>query len=1157
MMTMQLVFSKLFSCRFLVLVLVLHGLAGCGGSADQGSQVDLKEISLSEDRAREKAELLRAEISAEVDPALELTLWASDTLLADPVALDMDDRGRAFVTRTNRRRSSEFDIRRYPEWEEASISFQSVEDRRGFIRNTHTPENSGTWNQPFDLNGDSLQTWEDLTIESEEVYRIEDRSGDGIADYTALVATGFNTEITDIAGGVLFHDESVYLSVAPDLWRLQDEDGDGYMELRESLMYGFQVHIGFGGHNMSGLKIGPDGKIYWGIGDIGFNGTDQDGKQWKYPNQGVIVRCNPDGSDFEVFAAGLRNTHEFTFDDYGNLISVDNDGDHPGESERLVYLLDGSDSGWRINWQFGKYRDPKNNDYKVWMDEELYKPRFEGQAAFILPCIRNYINGPTGMVYNPGAGMGRDWQDHFFVVEFNGNPARSGIHSFKLEPKGAGFAFKSGKKIMGGVLATGLDFGADGALYFTDWIDGWAKKGYGRIWKLDAKSDNLEGLRAETKVLLESDFKAKNEEELGLLLGHPDQRIRRKSQFELVRRGDISGPLFLDELQQSDDQMKRIHCIWGLGQLAASNVEHAADLTAFLGDEDAEIRAQVAKTLGSIKYKDAGDALMDLLQDPNPRVRLFAAEALGRSGETRAVDGILDMLRQNNDEDAHLRHAGIVALARIGDVDRLASLADSDSRALRIAAVVALRRMTAPQVQLFLNDEDEDVVAEAARAINDDFSVEAALPALADLLITTDFDDEVLIRRAINANNRVGTDKAIANLITYAADKDNDSEMRKEAVAVLGVWANPSVFDRVDGRYRGEVDRDSSQVLTLAGLQLTELLLDPDLLVRESAAHAIGRLGHTAAIETLVMVVEEDSEPRMRATALNTLYQLKAPNMPELLDAGLDDANEEVRIAAIHLINEINADPDQLAQMLTTTLEQGSTTEQQAAIQALSQLPKESTFGLIENMLKRLARGEVKQTIQLDLIEVAEDMEDPKLDALISSYRGSFDIEGEVVNYMECLEGGDAQRGRDILINNSNAQCLKCHNIRGYGGVAGPALDDIGARMTPVKMVQSMVDPSAEIAAGFGVVTLILNDDSAVSGVLIKENSEELIVRDSEEKEITVTKSDIKERINAVSSMPSMTDILSKHEIRDLVAFLSELKETQETEQEGEGEGSY
>jgi hypothetical protein len=130
------------------------------------------------------------------------------------------------------------------------------------------------------------------------------------------------------------------------MWRLTDKNKDGFYESKESISHGYAVHIGFGAHGMSGVIQGPDGKIYWQIGDIGANIVDKAGVKHEYPNEGVLVRSNPDGSDFEVVSHGIRNDHEFVFDEYGNLISSDNDGDHQGESERLVHLVDGSDSGW-------------------------------------------------------------------------------------------------------------------------------------------------------------------------------------------------------------------------------------------------------------------------------------------------------------------------------------------------------------------------------------------------------------------------------------------------------------------------------------------------------------------------------------------------------------------------------------------------------------------------------------------------------------------------------------------------------------------------------------------------------------------------------------------------------------------------------------------
>src|SRR5690606_33788642 len=150
-----------------------------------------------------------------------------------------------------------------------------------------------------------------------------------------------------------------------------------------------------------------------------------------------------------------------------------------------------------------------------------------------------------------------------------------------------------------------------------------------------------------------------------------------------------------------------------------------------------------------VRHGPAAGALMARLQDDAPRVRFFATEALGRLAHRPAVPAILAMLEANNDAAVYLRHAGTLALARSGDVESVAALAGHPSRALRIAGVVVLRRLKRPEVARFLADTDLFVVTEAARAINDDGGIPAALPALAEMLDGWRRGSEPLMRRII------------------------------------------------------------------------------------------------------------------------------------------------------------------------------------------------------------------------------------------------------------------------------------------------------------------------------------------------------------------------------------------------------------------------
>ena len=297
-----------------------------------------------------------------------------------------------------------------------------------------------------------------------------------------------------------------------------------------------------------------------------------------------------------------------------------------------------------------------------------------------------------------------------------------------------------------------------------------------------------------------ADFTKKKEDELGELLKNPDMRVRLKAQFELVKRGSTGEAVFKKALAQTSNQLARVHAIWGISQLARKEKKYAQNLLPLLQDNDPEIRAQAAKWLGDIRYKEAGNKLIPLLKDSYSRARFFAAEALGRMEYEPAINPLIELLKNNNDEDAYLRHAGSLALARIGKADPVIALSKDPSRAVRIAAVVALRRMSNPGIANFLNDADEFIVTEAARAINDDLSIKDALPALGNLLKTTHFKNEALIRRCINANLRVGTDEALQNVIDYAKNESNPAKMRAEAIDALSTWAKPSVLDRVDGQ---------------------------------------------------------------------------------------------------------------------------------------------------------------------------------------------------------------------------------------------------------------------------------------------------------------------------------------------------------------------
>ena len=1145
-------------------------------------------VRLEQGEATRLSTEARGRLKVELAEGLDIALWAPEQLIVDPVAIDIDPDGTLYVASTSRN-NMPLDIRAHQDWMATVHTLKTSEDLRAFYRKVMAPANSERNNWIPDLNGDGSRDIHDMREMKERLYRIRDTDGDGRADESAVVYEGFNDDPAfDILGGVLSVGSDVIVGVPPGVYRLRDRDGDGRFDDRTPILEGFNTHPAFGGHGVSGVTIGPDGRLYWEVGDIGLHVVDKDGRTWSLPNQGAVVRSEMDGSGFEVFATGIRNLQEFSFDDRGNLISVDNDGDHPGEAERLVYLPYGSDSGWRSNWQYGKYTDPRNNRYNVWMRESLFKPRHDGQAAHILPPIENWHAGPSGMAYNPGGALSDEWKDYFFVSSFPGAAPNARVYGFTLQPDGAGFRKGEEKVVTRGVLVVGMKFGPDGALYITDWITGWDSKNNGRLWKLDTPSTAGSAIRKEVQELLGADFSARPGASIAPLLQHADMRVRQKAQFDLVRRGDVQALLYAANDRRN--LHARLHGLWGIAQLARRDARHASHLPAFLTDADPEIRAQAARLVGDIRYAAAADRLLPLLKDGQPRVRYFAAEALGRLAHTPATAPIVAMLADNDGRDMYLQHGAATALAAIGDVTALGALSSHASKGVRSAAVVALRRLKAPAVARFLADADKAIATDAARAINDDGGIPQAVPELAAMLPAADASNEPLLRRAINANLRLGTAQAVARLEAFAADARHPSDLRVEAVSALGVWDAPSPMDRVDGIYHGaqvtlagnrepangdreagigdraNAERRMPHARQAAGSRLQapsnrrdaaaaraaverlvqkaadETPADADLKV--AAAEAAGRLGAMGAASVLQTQLEGDPSVPVRTAALRGLQDMKAGDMSALMKTALADADPTVRRAALAILPSLPLTAAAKVRHLEGILTSGAQAEQQGALEVLGAMKSPESRRLLTRYLDELDAGRLAPALQIDLLSAVQADGAPALQARLDAYQRQQQADVLIKAFRAAsLTGGDARKGQQVLFQNPLAECTRCHSIRGRGSDVGPDLTRIGRTLTRDQLFEALVDPNARIAPGFGTVGITLKNGDRIDGTLREETADAVVVVAGTPPEPRrIPKGEIAERTDPISAMPPLGLALTPREVRDLIEYLSALR---------------
>ncbi len=367
-----------------------------------------------------------------VADGLELSLFASEPLFANPTCMDIDHKGRVWVCE--------------------SVNYRTK------------------------MHGKPLNR-----AEGDRIVILEDSKGTGKADK----ATTFyqSPELYGPMGIAVAKDPvgpgyKVYVCQSPDILVFEDKDGDGKADgPPKKLLSGFR---GFDhDHGVHGIFIGPDDRLYFSVGDQGVGGlqsSDGKGKKWTSNDTdcraGTIWRCDLDGKNLELIAHNFRNEYEPCMDSFGNLWVSDNDDDG-NEQTRICYVMPGGDYGY----------NPRGPGQTHWHEE---------QPGVVPKVLRTYFGSPTGMCFYEGTLLPKKYWGQ--LLHTDAGPRQ--VRCYHLKTQGAGFEIDREDMVTSTdtwFRPSDVCVAPDGSVMIADWYDpgvgghGMGDTTRGRIYRLTPK----------------------------------------------------------------------------------------------------------------------------------------------------------------------------------------------------------------------------------------------------------------------------------------------------------------------------------------------------------------------------------------------------------------------------------------------------------------------------------------------------------------------------------------------------------------------------------------------------------------------------------------------------------------------------------------------
>lgn len=574
-------------------------------------------------------------------PDLEATLWAESPKFYNPTNIDVDIKGRIWVTE--------------------AVNYRKYNNKAPHFKDR---------------------------AEGDRVVILEDKDGDGVAESSKVFV-----QDKDLVAplGISVIGNKTIVSCAPSLIVYTDEDGDDKPDKKEVFL------TGFGGldhdHSLHAVFSGPDGKYYFNAGNAGphivtdkagwhlrsgsnYNGgspynnsnkgglVSDDGKMWV---GGIAMRVNPDGTGLKVLGHNFRNSYEFTMDSYGNMWQNDNDDDG-NKGVRVSWLMEGANMGYASADGTRRWE----NDRRPGMSTPA--AHWHQEDPGVLPYGDNTGAGsPTGVAFNEGDALGEKYRGMLLACD----AGRNVVFAYKPGTNGAGYDLNrqnlitslSDEEVAVAKSSVGQDektkwfrpsdvaIGTDGAIYVADWYDSMVgghrmtdTTGTGRIYRIVPKGKKLTSPKLSLKT---------TKGQIEALLS-PAINVR-NSGFVLLAAQGSKAIKDVKKLLTATNPYHRARAIWLLSNMGPEGV---ATVEGLLKDNDPNLRIAAFRALREAK-PDITAYATQLSKDASAAVRREVAVALRDLPLDKTQEIITALAEQYDGKDRYYLEAlGQAALGK-------------------------------------------------------------------------------------------------------------------------------------------------------------------------------------------------------------------------------------------------------------------------------------------------------------------------------------------------------------------------------------------------------------------------------------------------------------------------------------------------------------